>query len=98
MNTDARVILDTNVLLGAQISPHGPPDAIYSSLPRAVASPWWLDRLRKGSVRVSALALVLALRRIETVRGLGIKLPGIHVPPSRIAALARFASTVKVSA
>ena len=58
----------------------------------------WLDRLRKGPVRVSAPALVAALLRIETVRGLGIKLPGTHVPPSRIAALARFASTVKVSA
>jgi hypothetical protein len=32
------------------------------------------------------------------VRGLGIKLPGTHVPPSRIAALARFAGAVKVSA
>jgi TnpA family transposase len=58
----------------------------------------WLDRLRKGPVRVSAPSLVLALQRIETVRGLGIKLPGAPVPPSRIAALARFASTVKVSA
>ncbi|MBD4126025.1 Tn3-like element ISXc4 family transposase, partial [Xanthomonas citri pv. citri] len=58
----------------------------------------WLDRLRKGPVRVSAPALVAALLRIETVRGLGIKLPGTHVPPSRIAALARFASTAKVSA
>lgn len=58
----------------------------------------WLDRLRKGPVRVSAPALVRALQRIETVRGLGIKLPGTHVPPSRIAALARFARTVKVSA
>ncbi|EPM91143.1 Tn5045 transposase, partial [Pseudomonas syringae pv. actinidiae ICMP 19070] len=57
-----------------------------------------LDRLRKGPVRVSAPALVMALQRIETVRGLGIKLPGTHVPPSRIAALARFAGTVKVSA
>lgn len=58
----------------------------------------WLDRLRKGPVRVSALALVQALLRIETVRGLGIKLPSTKVPPSRIAALARFANTVKVSA
>lgn len=58
----------------------------------------WLDRLRKGPVRVSAPALVMALLRIETVRGLGIKLPGTHVLPSRIAALARFAGTVKVSA
>ncbi|MEG2389337.1 MAG: Tn3 family transposase, partial [Pseudomonas sp.] len=52
----------------------------------------------KGPVRVSAPALVLALQRIETVRGLGIKLPGSPVPPGRIAALARFAGTVKVSA
>lgn len=58
----------------------------------------WLDRLRKGPARVSAPALVLALQRIETVRSSGIKLPGTQVPPSRIAALARFATTVKVSA
>ena len=58
----------------------------------------WFDRLRKGPVRVSGPALVQALLRVETVRGLGIKLPATPVPPSRIAALARFASTVKVSA
>ena len=57
-----------------------------------------LDKLRKGPVRASGPALMQALRRIETVSGLGIKLPAAHVPPSRIAALARFASTVKVSA
>ena len=39
-----------------------------------------------------------ALLRIETVRGLGIKLPAGHVPRSRLAPLARFANTVKVSA
>lgn len=58
----------------------------------------WFDRLRKGPVRVSSPALVEALLRIETVRGLGITLPATPVPPSRIAALARFANTVKVSA
>jgi hypothetical protein len=58
----------------------------------------WLDRLRKGPVRVSAPALVQALLRIETIRDLEIKLPNTKVPPSRIAALARFTSTVKVSA
>jgi hypothetical protein len=49
-------------------------------------------------VRVSGPALVEALLRVETVRGLGIKLPTAPVSPSRIAALARFANTVKVSA
>lgn len=58
----------------------------------------WFDRLRKGPVRVSSPALVEALLRIETVRGLEIVLPATPVPPSRIAALARFANTVKVSA
>jgi hypothetical protein len=58
----------------------------------------WLDRLRKGPVRISSPALVQALQRIETVRDLGIKLPAAHVPPSRIATLTRFANTVKVSA
>jgi TnpA family transposase len=58
----------------------------------------WFDRLRKGPVRISGPALVQALLRIEAVRSLGIKLPVAHVPPSRIAALARFANTVKVSA
>jgi hypothetical protein len=58
----------------------------------------WFDRLRKGPVRVSGPALVQALLRVETVRGLGIKLPPTPVPPSRIASLARFANTVKVSA
>jgi len=58
----------------------------------------WFDRWRKGPVRVSGPALVQALLRIETVRGLGITLPPTAVPPSRIAALSRFANTVKVSA
>lgn len=57
-----------------------------------------LEQLRKGPVRVSGPALVQALHRIETVRGLGVKLSAGRVPPTRIAALARFASTVKVSA
>ena len=56
------------------------------------------DQLRKGPVRVSGPALVEALLRVETVRGLGITLPTAPVPPSRIAALARCAHTVKVSA
>jgi hypothetical protein len=58
----------------------------------------WFDQLRKGPVRFSSPALVQALLRVERVRGLGITLPSTAVPPSRIAALSRFANTVKVSA
>jgi TnpA family transposase len=58
----------------------------------------WLDKLRKGPVRVSGPALVQALRRVETVRELGITLPAAaHIPRSRLASLARFAGTVKVT-
>jgi TnpA family transposase len=59
----------------------------------------WLDKLRKGPVRVSGPALVKALDRIEAVRALGIVLPvASRIPPSRLASLARFAGTAKVSA
>lgn len=58
-----------------------------------------LDQLRSGPVMVSGPALVRALRRLDDVRGLGIALPpATHIPPSRIAALARFANTAKVTA
>lgn len=44
-------------------------------------------------------SLVRALRRLDEVRGLGIALPPVaDIPPSRIAALARFANTAKVTA
>lgn len=58
----------------------------------------WLDKLRKGPVRISGPALVQALGRVETVRALGITLPVVQVPPSRLAFLARFAGTAKASA
>lgn len=58
-----------------------------------------LDQLRSGPVMISGPALVRALRRLDEVRGLGIALPpAAHIPPSRIAALARFANTAKVTA
>jgi hypothetical protein len=48
-----RVILDTNVLLGALISPHGPPDVIYRAWRAArfelVSSMAQLDELRRVS-------------------------------------------------
>jgi hypothetical protein len=58
----------------------------------------WLDQLRSGPVRVSGRALVQAIQRLQTVRDLGIRLPAAGVPPSRLAALARFAGTAKVTA
>lgn len=58
----------------------------------------WLDKLRSGPVRVSGRALVNAIRRLQTVRDLGIKLPATDVPLSRLASLARFAGTAKVTA
>ena len=57
-----------------------------------------LDRLRSGPVRVSGRALVQAIMRLQRVRDLDIKLPAATVPPSRIASLARFASSAKVTA
>jgi hypothetical protein len=59
----------------------------------------WLDRLRTGPVRVSAPALVAAIKRLQSVRDLGISLPSTaNIPPSPIATLARFANTSKVTA
>ncbi|WP_275370247.1 hypothetical protein [Klebsiella pneumoniae] len=43
--------------------------------------------------------MVKALHRLEDVRSFGITLPAAaHIPPSRIATLARFANTAKVTA
>ena len=58
-----------------------------------------LDRLRKGPFLRSAPELVRALRRIDDVRGLGINLSvSSRVPPTRVPALARFATMAKASA
>ncbi|HGC5539661.1 TPA: DUF4158 domain-containing protein, partial [Klebsiella pneumoniae] len=58
-----------------------------------------LDKLRSGPVMISGPALVKALHRLEDVRSFGITLPAAaHIPPSRIATLARFANTAKVTA
>ena len=62
-----RVILDTNVLLGALISPHGPPDAIYRAWRAAhfelVTSTAQLDELRRVS-RYPKLRALLPAHRI----------------------------------
>jgi hypothetical protein len=58
-----------------------------------------LDHLRKGPFLRSAPELVRALRRIDEVRALGIDLSvSSRIPPTRIQALARFATTAKASA
>lgn len=65
-----RVILDSNVLLGALISPHGPPDAIYRAWRAArfdlVTSVVQLDELRRVS-RYPKLKSILPAHRIGTM-------------------------------
>jgi putative PIN family toxin of toxin-antitoxin system len=65
-----RVILDTNVLLGALISPHGPPDAIYRAWRAGrfelVTSVAQLDELRRAS-RYPKLKTLLPAHRIGTM-------------------------------
>jgi putative PIN family toxin of toxin-antitoxin system len=65
-----RVILDTNVLIGALISPHGSPDVIYRAW-RAdrfdlVTSTTQLDELRRVS-RYPKLKVILPAHRIGTM-------------------------------
>ena len=65
-----RAILDTNVLLGALISPHGPPDVIYRAWRAArfdlVTSAVQLDELRRVS-RYPKLKAILPAHRIGTM-------------------------------
>jgi putative PIN family toxin of toxin-antitoxin system len=65
-----RVILDTNVLLGALISPYGPPDAIYRAWRAArfelVTSTAQLDELRRVS-RYPKLKAILPAHRVGTM-------------------------------
>ena len=58
-----------------------------------------LDRLRTGPVMISSISLVQALRRLESVRALGITVPAVaRIPATRVAALARFAGAAKAFA
>lgn len=65
-----RVILDTNVLLGAMISPLGPPDIIYRAWRAArfelVTSTAQLDELRRAS-RYPKLKTILPAHRVGTM-------------------------------
>lgn len=65
-----RVILDTNVLLGALISPHGSPDAIYRAWRAGrfelVTSAAQLDELRRAS-RYPKLKTILPAHRVGTM-------------------------------
>ena len=65
-----RVILDTNVLLGALISPHGSPDLIYRAWRAArfelITSDEQLDELRRVS-RYPKLKSILPAHRIGTM-------------------------------
>jgi putative PIN family toxin of toxin-antitoxin system len=65
-----RVILDTNVLLGALISSHGPPDVIYRAWRAArfdlVTSAVQLDELRRVS-RYPKLKAILPAYRVGTM-------------------------------
>jgi TnpA family transposase len=57
-----------------------------------------LDKLRKGPVSVSSTALVKAFKRVESARSISVKLPLSRIPACRIAMLARFANTAKITA
>ena len=65
-----RVILDTNVLLGSLIAPHGPPDTIYRAWRAArfdlVTSLAQLDELRRAS-RYPKLKVIVPAHRIGTM-------------------------------
>ncbi len=57
-----------------------------------------LDQLRLGPSTVSGPSLVHALLRLQAIQNLGISLPATaQIPPNRIASLARFANTAKVT-
>jgi len=62
-----RVVLDTNVLLGALIAPHGPPDVIYRAWQggsfELVTSIAQLDELRRVS-RYPKLKAILPAHRV----------------------------------
>lgn len=65
-----RVVLDSNILFSALISPHGPPDAIYRAWRKArferVTSTLQLDEIRRAS-RYPKLQAVLHPAKVGTL-------------------------------
>lgn len=65
-----RVVLDSNILFSALISPHGPPDAIYRAWRKArfelVTSTLQLDEIRRAS-RYPKLQAVLQPAKVGTL-------------------------------
>ncbi len=58
-----------------------------------------LDQLRRAPTRSSAAGLAGALERLRKIRALGVHTLDLgRLPPGRVAALARFASSVRVQA
>jgi putative PIN family toxin of toxin-antitoxin system len=80
-----RVILDTNVLLGALISPYGPPDVIYRAWRAArfelVTSTAQLEELRRVS-RYPKLKTILPAHRVGTmVNNMQRAIVIVNLPP-----------------
>lgn len=80
-----RVILDTNVLLGALISPYGPPDVIYRAWRAArfelVTSSAQLEELRRVS-RYPKLKAILPAHRVGTmVNNMQRAIVIVNLPP-----------------
>ena len=80
-----RVILDTNVLLGALISPYGPPDVIYRAWLSArfelVTSTPQLEELRRVS-RYPKLKAILPAHRVGTmVNNMQRAIVIVNLPP-----------------
>mgnify|MGYP000964090029 CR=1 FL=1 len=67
-----RVVLDTNVLLSALISPYGPPDVIYCAWRAArfevVTSTTQLDELRRASRYPKFKAVLQRLKARDSQR------------------------------
>ncbi len=84
-----RVVLDTNILFSALISPHGAPDAIYRAWRAArfevVTSRMQLDEIRRAS-RYPKLQAILQPAKVGAMinKGLYAGIPEISVSPAPV--------------